>query len=102
MYSQVLKRLKKVQPEGYSRHDSASECSIHSNEAKESASSKGTITHISTKYKKMGNEEVVSEHLDYDLNHEPMPQENGPKRLKIKGPSVIGLDNTTSFWTLIS
>ncbi|XP_076950769.1 lysine-specific demethylase JMJ13-like [Bidens hawaiensis] len=95
--NQGLKRLKKVQPEGYSQHDSASECSIHSTEAKESASSKGAVTHISIKYKIMGNEEVVSKHLDYDLNHEPMPLENGPKRLKIKGPSVIGLDNTTSF-----
>ncbi|KAJ0716641.1 putative transcription factor & chromatin remodeling JUMONJI family [Helianthus annuus] len=95
--NQGLKRLKRVQLEAGSRHDSASECSIHSKEAKESVSNKGSITHISIKYKKTGNEEVVSKHRDYDLNHEPLPLENGPKRLKVKGPSVIGLDNATSF-----
>ncbi|KAK9067914.1 hypothetical protein SSX86_012025 [Deinandra increscens subsp. villosa] len=91
--NQGLKRLKKLQPEGRSQHDSASVCSIHSKEAKESVSNKRTITHISIKYKKMGNEEV-SKHRDYDLTP---PLQNGPKRLKIKGPAVIGLDNTTSF-----
>ncbi|XP_022002118.1 lysine-specific demethylase JMJ706 isoform X1 [Helianthus annuus] len=95
--NQGLKRLKRLQLEAGSRHDSASECSIHSKEAKESVSNKGSITHISIKYKKTGNEEVVSKHRDYDLNHEPLPLENGPKRLKVKGPSVIGLDNATSF-----
>ncbi|KAM0070046.1 putative transcription factor & chromatin remodeling JUMONJI family [Helianthus debilis subsp. tardiflorus] len=94
--NQGLKRLKRVQLEAGSRHDSASECSIHSKEAKESVSNKGSISHISIKYK-TGNEEVVSKHRDYDLNHEPLPLENGPKRLKVKGPSVIGLDNATSF-----
>ncbi|KAI3703499.1 hypothetical protein L1987_73621 [Smallanthus sonchifolius] len=90
--NQGLKRLKKVQPEGRSQHVSASECSIHSKEAKESASNKSTITHISIKYKKMGNEEVVSR-----ITREPLPQENGPRRLKVKGPSVTGLENTTPF-----
>ncbi|KAI3828726.1 hypothetical protein L1987_02835 [Smallanthus sonchifolius] len=83
--NQGLKRLKKVQPEGRSRHDSASECSIHSKEAKESVSNKGTITHISIKYKKMGNEEVVSKNTS-----EPLPPENGPKRLKASNWGVIG------------
>ncbi|MFS7926965.1 putative transcription factor & chromatin remodeling JUMONJI family [Helianthus anomalus] len=94
--NQGLRRLKRLQLEAGSRHDSASESSIHSKEAKESVSNKGSITHISIKYKKTGNEEVVSKHRDYDLNHEPLPLENGPKRLKVKGPSVIGLDNATS------
>ncbi|KAI3804513.1 hypothetical protein L1987_26113 [Smallanthus sonchifolius] len=58
--NQGLKRLKKVQTEGRSRHDSASECSIHSKEANQSVSNKGTTTHILIKYKKTGNEEAAS------------------------------------------
>ncbi|KAK1419202.1 hypothetical protein QVD17_28364 [Tagetes erecta] len=49
-----------------SQHDSASECSIHSKEDNESVSNKGSITHIPIKYKKMGNEQVVSKHRDFN------------------------------------
>ncbi|KAL8210019.1 hypothetical protein R6Q57_006751 [Mikania cordata] len=102
--NQGLIRLKKVQPEGRSQHDSASECSIHSKEAKESVSNKETTMHISLNYKQMGNADIASLHRDSNLNYkpskttsEPPPLEKVPKRLKVKGPSVIGLDNTMSF-----
>ncbi|GJX53619.1 lysine-specific demethylase JMJ706-like protein isoform X1 [Tanacetum coccineum] len=79
--NQGLKRLKKVQPKGLARHDSASESSI--------------------KYTIMGDEEALSKHRDYNLYHElgrrtreALSVENGPKRLKVKGPSIIGLRNT--------
>lgn len=104
--NQGLKRLKKVQPEGISQHDSASECSIHSKEPKESVSKekfiKGTNTPISIIYKKMGKEEAVSKHRDCNMYHElgkttrePVPLESGPKRLKVKGPSVIALEKSS-------
>lgn len=102
MYLQGLKRLKKVRSDGRSQHESASECSIHSKEANQSVSNKGTTTHISIKFKKTGNEEAVSKYKDYNLNHEPaettrepLPLEKGPKRLKVKGPSIKGLENTS-------
>nr|GEX86455.1 hypothetical protein [Tanacetum cinerariifolium] len=93
---QGLKRLKKVQPKGLARHDSASESSIHSKEAKDIVPKESLI-----KYTIRGDEETVSKHRDYNLYHElgrrtrePLPVENGPKRLKVKGPSIIGLRNT--------
>ncbi|KAI7743035.1 hypothetical protein M8C21_032700 [Ambrosia artemisiifolia] len=100
--NQGLKRLKRVQHEAGSRHDSASECSIHSKEADQSVSNRGTVTHISIKYNKTGNEEAVSTYKDFNLNHEPgkttrepLPPEKGPKRLKIIGPSTTGSENTS-------
>ncbi|KAJ9537014.1 hypothetical protein OSB04_029747 [Centaurea solstitialis] len=122
--NQGLRRLKKVQPEGRSRHDSAPECSkignpgyiispssAHSKEAKESVPRekfvKGTNAPISIKYKKIGNEETVSKNRDHQRDYnsynelgkstrEPLPLESGPKRLKVKGPSmIIGLENTS-------
>ncbi|KAK9059385.1 hypothetical protein SSX86_022005 [Deinandra increscens subsp. villosa] len=102
--NQGLKRLKKLQSRGRSQHDSASECSIYSKAAKESVSNKGSTTHISIKYKQMGNEEAVSKYKDHNsycetgkTTMEPLPQEKGPKRLKVKGPSIIGLENTGRF-----
>lgn len=96
MCGQGLKRLKKVQPKGMARHDSA-ESSIHSKEAKENVPKESSI-----KYIILGDEEAVSKHRDYNLYHElgrstrePLPVENGPKRLKVKGPSIIGLGNTS-------
>nr|XP_043628599.1 lysine-specific demethylase JMJ706-like [Erigeron canadensis] len=99
--NQGLKRLKKVQPEESFRHDLAPEFSIH---RKESVSKeifvRGTTTPILIKYKKTGNEEAVSNHRDDSFYHEPgntvrqpLPLESGPKRLKIKGPSIISLKN---------
>ncbi|XP_024961234.1 lysine-specific demethylase JMJ706-like [Cynara cardunculus var. scolymus] len=122
--NQGLKRLKKVQPEGRSRHDSVPECSkagntgsfispssIHSKEAKESVSKekfvKGTTAPFSIKYKKIGNEEIAGKNRDHQRDYnsynelgkstrEPLPLESGPKRLKVKGPSmIIGLENTS-------
>ncbi|KAJ0802542.1 putative [histone H3]-dimethyl-L-lysine(36) demethylase [Helianthus annuus] len=100
--NQGLKRLKRVQPEVRSRHDSASERSIHSKEADQSVSNRGSTTHISIKYNKTGNEEAVSKYKDCNLNHEPGKttrepphQEKGPKRLKIKGPSITGSGYTS-------
>ncbi|XP_076933023.1 lysine-specific demethylase JMJ13-like [Bidens hawaiensis] len=100
--NQGLKRLKRIQPEGRSRPHSASECSIYSKEADQSVSTKATTTHISIKFKRTGNEEAVSEYKDYNLNHElgitarePQPLEKGPRRIKIKGPSITGSENTS-------
>ncbi|XP_071730624.1 lysine-specific demethylase JMJ13-like [Rutidosis leptorrhynchoides] len=104
--SQGLKRLKKVQLEGICQHDSASECSIYSREPLESVSKdkfvKGASTLVSIKYKKLGNEEAAIKHGDFNMYHEPgktkkepVTLESGPKRLKIKGPSIIRLENSS-------
>nr|GEY29830.1 elongation factor G, mitochondrial-like [Tanacetum cinerariifolium] len=52
----------------------------------------------------MGDEEAVSKHRDYNLYHElgrstmePLPVENDPKQLKVKGLSIIVFRNTGSF-----
>ncbi|KAL8196327.1 hypothetical protein R6Q57_025327 [Mikania cordata] len=102
--NQGLKRLKKVQSQGRSENESTSVGSIQSKEASQSVSNKGSTTHISIKYNKTRNEEAVSKYKDYNSYHElgkttreQLPIEKGPKRLKVKGPSITGLENMSRF-----
>ncbi|PWA83900.1 JmjC domain-containing protein [Artemisia annua] len=77
---QGLKRLKKVQPER-SGHSSPPDSGS---------------TSVSIKYKQMGNEEAMSIHGSYKLGkraRERPPLETCSKRLKVKGPSVTGLEH---------
>ncbi|KAI3501568.1 hypothetical protein L1887_29447 [Cichorium endivia] len=51
---------------------------------------------ISIKYKKMGHEEGVSKHGDYKLG-KGTRLESCPKRLKVRGPSITGLEHRYTF-----
>ncbi|KAK3041546.1 hypothetical protein RJ639_000680 [Escallonia herrerae] len=119
---QGLKRLRKLQPEGRCGQSASSQCSAtydlgcnvspsttHYKEARDSGlrdrSARGTTNPSSVKVKKLAaNEEAVSKHREHHrddrLRHElgkgtrgPTPIEIGPKRLKVRGPSLLGLDS---------
>lgn len=80
MFAKGLKRLKKVQPER-SGHSSPPDSGS---------------TSVSIKYKQMGNEEAMSIHGSYKFGkraRERPPLETCSKRLKVKGPSVTGLEH---------
>ncbi|KAA8525845.1 hypothetical protein F0562_007700 [Nyssa sinensis] len=115
---QGLKRLKKLQTEGRCEQLTSSECSTadnlssnfstnitHSKEGPDCPLAdrfgRGTGIPISIKLKKTANEEAVGKHTQHrrDDNFHcdlmkvmrvPPPTEIGPKRLKVRGPSIIG------------
>lgn len=119
-FFQGLKRLKKHQPNGKCGQATSFSCSttddsdhnscsstIRSKEAHNSTSrsrsSDGTPIPISIRYKKLSHDEAVSKHIGNQKDdrflpemikraRNPPPLEMGPKRLKIKGPSFMGLD----------
>lgn len=115
---QGFKRLKKHQAEVNFRQltsyewcstadDPSCHFSLHSAESKEASVgasrdklARGRGIPISIKFKKMANE-VLSKHEELHRDHrhqnelgktmrEPPPIEIGPKRLKVRGPSVLG------------
>ncbi|KAJ7943867.1 Lysine-specific demethylase [Quillaja saponaria] len=111
---QGLKRLRKVLPDSRSgqlmdcsRTDESSYKLSHSTNYKEDPESalrdryqRGSCIPISIKFKKLGNEESVSRqqehHMKNRLPHsmrEPPPIEIGPKRLKVRGPSFLGMES---------
>ncbi|XWS49520.1 hypothetical protein CRYUN_Cryun12cG0010000 [Craigia yunnanensis] len=112
---QRLKRLKKLQHEGRCGQSMPSECCRnyepnrninHTSDYKEAPENavkdrfgRGTLP-ISIKYKKLGNEEAMSRQREHHRNdrfqhelgknmREPPPLENGPKRLKVRGPTYV-------------
>ncbi|KAL0331606.1 UNVERIFIED_CONTAM: Lysine-specific demethylase [Sesamum angustifolium] len=107
-----FKRLKKHQPHEWcsTTDDPNRNSGSNSTESKEvplggsrDKSSRGSGIPISIKFKKTPNEEVLSKHgeVHRDQRHqhelgrtmrEPPPLEIGPKRLKVRGPSVLGYD----------
>ncbi|KAL0394862.1 UNVERIFIED_CONTAM: hypothetical protein Slati_4452400 [Sesamum latifolium] len=109
---QSFKRLKKHQPHEWcsTTDDPNRNSGSNSTESKEvplggsrDKSSRGSGIPISIKFKKAPNEEVLSKHgeVHRDQRHqhelgrtmrEPPPLEIGPKRLKVRGPSVLGYD----------
>ncbi|KAL1829917.1 lysine-specific demethylase JMJ13 isoform X3 [Daucus carota subsp. sativus] len=119
-FERGLKRLKKHQPNGKCGQATSFSCSttddsdhnscsstIRSKEAHNSTSrsrsSDGTPIPISIRYKKLSHDEAVSKHIGNQKDdrflpemikraRNPPPLEMGPKRLKIKGPSFMGLD----------
>ncbi|KAI8021266.1 Lysine-specific demethylase JMJ706 [Camellia lanceoleosa] len=101
---QGLKRLKKLQPVGRCGQLMSAECSKASKETSDGASrdrfARGTTVPVSIKFKKTANEEAVSKYrehrrdgrFDHDLGRtirEPLPIEIGPKRLKVRGPTIL-------------
>lgn len=85
----------------------SSPTATHSKEAPDSTLrdryAKETPIPISIKYKKVAHEEAVNKHSEYQkddrFQHElgkgtrgPPPIEIGPKRLKVRGPSFLGLE----------
>ncbi|KAJ9549610.1 hypothetical protein OSB04_022153 [Centaurea solstitialis] len=100
---QGLKRLKKVQHER-PVHSSAPGYLISGKDCvSKERFGKGTVTSISIKYKKLGNEEAVSKHGERQrdngfyklgkITRERSPLETCPKRLKVKGPPITGLEH---------
>ncbi|XP_031261595.1 lysine-specific demethylase JMJ706 isoform X2 [Pistacia vera] len=119
---QGLKRLKKVQPIGRCGQLMPSECS-RSDESNHSVShtssnyketsesgardkfARGSTVPISIKFKKLTEEETTSKQRENHRNdrfqhdfgkamREPPPIEIGPKRLKVRGPSILGSDSS--------
>ncbi|KAI3469175.1 hypothetical protein Pfo_025838 [Paulownia fortunei] len=119
---QGFKRLKKHQPEvrcGQLTYEWCSTAgdlirnsSLNSTESKEAPVgssrdklARGSGIPISIKFKKMANDEVLSNHGELHRDHrqqhelgktmrEPPPIEIGPKRLKVRGPSVLGYEGS--------
>ncbi|PIN22815.1 [histone H3]-lysine-36 demethylase [Handroanthus impetiginosus] len=117
---QGLKRLKKHKPGVHCGQLTSYECltsddlshnsRLNSTESKETSVgasrdklSRGSSIPISIKFKKTANEEVLNKQreLHRDQRHqpelrkamrEPPPIEIGPKRLKVRGPSVLGYE----------
>nr|GMD96144.1 lysine-specific demethylase JMJ706-like [Ipomoea batatas] len=115
---QGFKRLKKHLSDGRSGKSNTTQCSLadsrsytssaipnHSKEDPHSAlrdrPHKGSVIPISMKCKKLANEEPMVKHREHkkddSMQHgsgrtvrEPFPIETGPKRLKVRGPSILG------------
>lgn len=109
---QGLKRLKKVLPEGKSNRQQmnfrTSESSDKYNPVNDKVDislknrfARGNGTPISARYKKSGNEEI-SMHMQQDHHRRERLQQTyreapsieiGPKRLKVRGPSFLGIES---------
>ncbi|KAB2088503.1 hypothetical protein ES319_A03G002400v1 [Gossypium barbadense] len=117
---QGLKRLKKLQHEKRSGQSMPSDCSRNDEPNRNTnrasnykESPENTLKDrygrsnlpISIKYKKLGNEEAMirqrEHHRNDRLKHEvgkytrePPPLENGPKRIKVRGPTYVGSESS--------
>ncbi|KAL4281159.1 hypothetical protein GQ457_03G020910 [Hibiscus cannabinus] len=103
---QGLKRLKKLQHEGRCGQSVPSECCRndernHDNSRKsECKESRRGHLPISIKYRKLGNDEALVEQHQNDrlrqevgkCRREAPPLEMGPKRIKVRGPTYVGLE----------
>ncbi|KAI3727951.1 hypothetical protein L6452_16575 [Arctium lappa] len=100
---QGLKRLKKVQHERYGHSSAPGYLITGKDSVSKERFGKGTMTSISIKYKEFGNEEAVSKHGEHQRDHgfyklgkttrERSSLETCPKRHKVKGPSITGLEH---------
>lgn len=113
LYEQRLKRLQKVLPEGksgqqmgYRTSESSYKYNPVNHKVDMQISSKdrlvrGNGTPISVTYRKSGNEEI-SMHMQRDHHRRERLQQTyreapsieiGPKRLKVRGPSYLGIES---------
>ena len=114
-YEQGLKRLKKVLPEGRSgqpmdfiRTNGNESSYKHSHPVNHKVDGeipsryridRGNSIPISIRYKKFGNEEISRQRDHHRRDkvqqtiREPPSIEIGPKRLKVRGPSFLGLES---------